>query len=139
MKAKEYLLKIEKNEKLINNKRDELFRLRCLADSASVDTTKEATKSSGSTDRLGLLVARIADLENEIVSDSINAVEDMSERISVIEQLTDATEYDIIYRRYVKHQSLQLITDELNYSYEWICKLHGKALAKIQEIIENGQ
>ena len=139
MKAKEYLLKIEKNEKLINNKRDELFRLRCLADSTTIDISKEVVQTSGSGDKLGALVARIADLENEIVADSIKAVEDMSERVSIIEQLEDATEYDIIYRRYVKHQTLQQITDDLHYTYEWVCKLHGKALSKIQEIIENRQ
>lgn len=139
MKAKEYLLKIERNEKLINNKRDELFRLRCLAESTTIDCSKEAVKSFGSGDKLGALVTRIADLENEIVSDSIRAAEDMFERISVIEQLEDVKEYEIIYRRYVKHQTLQQVSDELHYTYEWVCKLHGKALSKIQEIIETRQ
>ena len=139
MKAKEYLLKIEYNEKLINNKRDELFRLRCLADSTTIDSSKEAVQTSGSGDKIGSLVARIVDLENEILEESIRAVEDLNERIKIIEQLTDATEYDIIYRRYVKHQTLQQITDDLHYTYEWVCKLHGKALAKIQQIIEKRQ
>lgn len=139
MKAKEYLLKIEKNERLINNKQDELFRLRRLAESTTIDISKEAVKSSGVSDKIGNITARIVDLENEIISDSLRAIDDMNERISVIEQLEDATEYDIIYRRYVKHQTLQQITDELHYTYEWICKLHGKALSKIQQIIEKRQ
>lgn len=139
MKAKEYLLKIEKNEKLINNKRDELFKLRCMAESTTIDSANESVQSSASSDKLGNLVARIVDLENEIISDSIKAVSDMQERIAAIEQIDDATEYDVLYKRYVKHLTLQQVSEELNYTYEWICKLHGRALEKIQQIIETRQ
>lgn len=139
MKAKEYLLKIEKNEKLINNKRDELFKLRCMAESTTIDSANESVQSSASSDKLGNLVARIVDLENEIISDSIKAVSDMQDRIATIEQIDDATEYDILYKRYVKHLTLQQVSEELNYTYEWICKLHGRALEKIQQIIETRQ
>lgn len=139
MKAKEYLLKIEKNEKLINNKRDELFKLRCMAESTTIDSANESVQSSASSDKLGNLVARIVDLENEIISDSIKAVSDMQERIAAIEQIDDATEYDILYKRYVKHLTLQQVSEELNYGYEWTCRLHGKALSKIQRIIETSQ
>lgn len=136
MKAKDYLLKIEKNEKLINNKRDELFKLRCMAESTTIDCAKDSVQSSASSDKLGNLVARIVDLENEIISDSIKAVSDMQDRIATIEQIDDATEYDILYKRYVKHLTLQQVSEELNYTYQWTVTLHGRALKKIQQIIE---
>lgn len=66
-------------------------------------------------------------------------VSDMQKRIATIEQIDDATEYDILYKRYVKHLTLQQVSEELNYTYEWICKLHGRALEKIQQIIETRQ
>ena len=35
---------------------------------------------------------------------------------------------DILYMRYLEEKSFNTIADELCYSYEWTCRLHGRAL-----------
>lgn len=41
---------------------------------------------------------------------------------------------DVLYRRYICGQNLHVIADDLNYSYVWICKIHGKALLEFARL-----
>lgn len=41
---------------------------------------------------------------------------------------------DILYMRYLEGKSFDQIAEELNYSYVWICKLHGRALLAFSHI-----
>ena len=41
---------------------------------------------------------------------------------------------DLLYMRYLEQKTLVQIADELNYSYEWTCRLHGRALLAFSRI-----
>lgn len=50
-----------------------------------------------------------------------------------IEQLEQPFK-SILYLRYIRGNKLEHISNELGYSYEHICRLHGKALRKYAEL-----
>lgn len=132
--AKSYLEEIEKADKIIKNKVTELEQLRELATSITVNSNPDVVQTSGDIDRIGAVVEEIIDKENEFkfALDALCSLR--QERITVIEQLDDIIEYDIIHKRYIQYKTLSEIAKEMNYSYVWICRKHNSALLKIQKI-----
>lgn len=135
MTAEEFLEQIERADRVIDNKLSEVYRLRCLATSVTVPTDREAIQTSGVSDKVGSIVAKIIDLENEI-NDLIDEYIDIRQScIKVIESLPDSLMYAIIHKHYVQYKTFVEIAEEENYTYQWILRVHNKALKEISEII----
>lgn len=132
--ARLYLKEIERYEKVINNKLEELKHLRELAVSFNYNSNSVVVQSSCDADKIGSTVGQIIDKENDLKSIIDEYISKRQERISVIEELRDTVEYDIVHKRYVQLKSLDEIAIELGYSYVWICKKHNSALLNIQKI-----
>lgn len=134
LEAKLYLKEIEKYEKVIKNKLEELKHLRELAVSFNYNSNSDVVQNSCDADKIGATVGQIIDKENDLKSMVDEYISKRQERIAVIEELRDPVEYDIIHKRYVQLKSLDEIAIELGYSYVWICKKHNSALLNIQKI-----
>lgn len=134
IEAKFYLKEIEKYEKVINNKLEELQHLRELAVSFNYNSNSDVVQNSCDADKIGSTVGQIIDKENDLKSIVDDYISKRQERIAVIEELRDTVEYDIIHKRYVQMKTLDEIAIELGYSYVWICKKHNSALLNIQKI-----
>lgn len=134
LEAKLYLKEIEKYEKVIKNKLEELQHLRELAVSFNYNSNSDVVQNSCDADKIGSTVGQIIDKENDLKSIIDEYISKRQERIAVIEKLKDPVEYDIIHKRYVQMKSLDEIAIQLGYSYVWICKKHNSALLKIQKI-----
>lgn len=129
--AKSYLKEIEKADKIIKNKVTELEQLREIATSITVNSKSDVVQTSGS-DRIGSIVGRIIDKENELKLIIDEYISKRQERIDVIEALTDPVEYEVIHSRYVQLKTLSEIAIELGYSYVWVCKKQNSGLLHIQ-------
>lgn len=134
LEAKLYLKEIEKYEKVLKNKLEELQHLRELAVSFNYNSNSDVVQNSCDADKIGSTVGQIIDKENDLKSTIDEYISKRQERIAVIEELRDPVEYDIIHKRYVQLKSLDEIAIELGYSYVWICKKHNSALFNIQKI-----
>ena len=134
LEAKLYLKEIEKYEKIIKNKLEELQHLRELAVSFNYNSNSDVVQNSCDADKIGSTVGQIIDKENDLKSIIDEYTSKRQERIAVIEELKDPVEYDIIHKRYVQMKSLDEVAIELGYSYVWICKKHNSALLTIQKI-----
>ena len=136
MTAEKFLQQIERADRVIDNKLSEIYRLRCLATSITVPTDREAIQTSGVSDKVGNTVAKIIDLENEI-DDLIDEYIDVRQRcIKVVEALSDPLQYTVIHKHYVQYKSFVEIAEEENYTYQWILRVHNKALKEISEILK---
>ena len=133
--AREYLQQIAKDDKLIQNKCVEVYQLRCLATSVTAPMGVEPVQTSGVSDKVGNITAKIVDLEAEINRMIDKFIDDKRERIAVIEQIDDELQYTILHKHYVQGKAFSLIAEEEHYSTEWISKNHSKALAKVQRLI----
>lgn len=136
MTAEKFLQQIERADRTIDNKLSEIYRLRCLATSVTVPTDREAVQTSGVSDKVGNIVAKIVDLENEI-DNLIDEYIDIRQRcIKVVEALSDPLQYTVIHKHYVQYKSFVEIAEEENYTYQWILRVHNKALKEISEILK---
>lgn len=135
MTADEFLKQIERADTLIDSKLSELYRLRCLATSVTVPTDREAVQTSGVSDKVGSIVAKIIDLENEIDDMLDGYIDTRNKCIGVIEMLTNSLQYKVIHMHYVQYKTYSEIEEELNYSHTWVMEVRRDALKNIEEII----
>ena len=135
MTAKEYLGQLLRYEKMINNKLSELYQLKAMASSISVAIDSERVQTSVRNDKIPNSIVRIEQKQaeiNSIVADYVNAKDNI---IRDIEKLTDSTQYDVLFKRYVEHKTFEVIATDLNYSWRQIIRIHGEALREFEKII----
>jgi DNA-directed RNA polymerase specialized sigma subunit len=133
--AKTYLQEIQKDNRLIQNKCIEVYQLRCLATSVTAPMGTEPVQTSGVSDKVGSIAAKIVDLECEINKMIDRYIDDKQERIKVIEQVEDPLQYNILHGHYVQGKRFREIAEDECYSEVHINKQHQYALKKVQNIL----
>ena len=136
MDARVYLQQIAKDDKLIQNKCVEVYQLRCLATSVTAPMGTEPVQTSGVSDKVGNISAKIVDLEAEINRMIDKFIDDKQERIKVIEQVDDVLLYTILHKHYVQYKKFVTIAEEEHYTEVHISKKHQEALEKVQGILD---
>lgn len=137
MKAKDYLKEISRYDSMIQRKLSEVQQLRYLAVSVSAPIGNDVVSTSKGSDRIGNIIAKIVDLENEINAEIDRFVDMKRERIALIEQIPNKLQYIIIYDHYIQYKSLVEIAEAENYTYQYIIETHGEALKTMQTLINN--
>jgi hypothetical protein len=131
--AKEYLSQIRVIDEAIKSKSKQL---KSLADSLlliqSQDISSERVQTSAKLDAsFTKNVETITELESQIIE--LNA--QMSKIIDKIYSLDDLLQIKVLCKHYVDGKNLRRVSDELEYSYEWVRKAHLKALGNIEQIL----
>lgn len=141
MKAKEYLQQLKRLDTVINQKIKELGDLRSMSTGVGgFDYSKERVQSSPSGDAPFVkLIGRIIDLEEEINAEIDAFVDKKHEIINQIQALKDDKFIDLLYKRYVEYKRLEVISVEMNYTYQYTKELHGYALQEFERTYPNLQ
>ncbi len=135
MTPKEYLLRYRQLANQIDSKTERVKELREKATNISI-SMGERVQSSAVGDKTALIVERYLLLESEIIADLDELGQKQSEILTVIESLTDETQKTMLQYRYINGYTLEVIAIKMNYSYMQICRIHGKALEKVKDVIE---
>lgn len=124
---KEYLRQLKTASIKIEQKEDELERLKAAAESISANNESERVQTTPR-DRISEDVACIADLKEEINRDIGELLILRNKIINEIQSLDNPVYIDILYKRYVEYKTLEEIAVEMSYSYRQVLRLHGLAL-----------
>lgn len=136
MTAKEYLTQVVRADRMIDNKLHEIQELRRMSVTiTSVLKDDVVSGGGGSGDKVGVMVSKIIDMENELDREIDKLVDLKREVMSVIDQL-ETTKCEILYKRYLQNKTWEKIAVETGYSYVWVCKLHGRALQDVERILD---
>lgn len=129
MTAREYLSKVQRLQTIIEQKQE---RIKEIWESAStvraVRFDLEKVQGGGHSDKIGEAVAKIVDLETEVENDIVNLVYRQHEITNQIHKLANPNYMKLLYKRYIEGKDLQTIADEINFTYQYVLELHGKAL-----------
>lgn len=129
MTAKEYLSEVQRNESVIEHKREKLKEYRHAATSVSSARMNPAkAQVSSPADRIGDIMAKIVDLESEIGKDIVDAAYKRHEVINRIHNLDNPLYMQVLFRRYIQGKGMDDIRKDMKKSYNYILKLHGQAL-----------
>lgn len=90
----------------------------------------------GSNDKLAGTVAKMADVEMSIKNDINQLTEALASVRGLIKMLDDEKLQLILFKRYLNYQRWEVIAADLGYSWQYIHKMHSKALQKLKEEIE---
>lgn len=135
--AQVFLEQVEKLDCIIQNKLIEKQQWRDIALGITASMGGEKVQSSGSQSKMADAVMKCVDMEEEINSLIDRLVDTKKEVIGTIEKLDSATEYNVLHMRYIQFRSLQEIADHYGREYGWATTTHGRALASVQEIMDN--
>lgn len=124
---KEYLRQLRTAEIKIEQKEEELERLKASLESISTGTDSERVQTTPR-DRLSEEVPIIADLKEEIKSDIKALLILKNKIINEIQSMDNPVYINILYKRYVQYKSLEEIAVEMSYVYVHTRRLHGLAL-----------
>jgi len=142
MRAKDFLLQIEKIDKMIENKTIEREQWESIAYgvTATPQTVKingklhnmDKVQPSGNPHKMANAIVNYLDYDNEIK----RLAESKKEIIKTLERL-DVEYYDILHKIYVQYITLSEYAKMKDKSYRQITNLHGQALQRLQKVIDD--
>lgn len=95
-----------------------------------------APGGGGDGDKIGGTVAKMADVKITIQNDIKMLTEALAATRALIKMLDDEKLQLILFKRYLNYQRWEVIAADLGYSWQYIHKMHSKALQKLKEEIE---
>lgn len=134
-RAQEYLEQIDKLNAMIENKAAEVVQWRDVALGITTNTEGERVQSSGSQQKMADAINRVIDLRAEINSMIDGLIDLKQEIIRTIEQL-NATEYDVLHKRYIQGMTFDEIGAAKHKSKSWATTVHGRALQNLNKILD---
>lgn len=133
--AKRYLQQIRHYDSRINTKIEEMHRLKAMVTKITPTLKQDVVSGGGSQDKLSDAVAKIVDLEAEI-NREIDCYVDARKAVTrTIGKVGDMKLQDVLNMRYVQFKTFEQIASEMNYTYRWVCIMHGRALQEVEKII----
>ena len=124
---KEYLRQLRTAEIKIEQKEEELERLKSSLESISTGTDGERVQTTPR-DKVSEDVPQMVDLKRDIESDIKELLILKNKIINEIQSMDNPVYINILYKRYVQYKSLEEIAVEMSYSYTRLRHLHGRAL-----------
>ena len=134
MTTKQYLNQIKRLDKMIENKLDEIYRLREMSVSISTNMDKDRVQSSGSHDKLGESVAKIVDLERE-TNDILSELADKKK--TIINQIDGMENYDfyvILTYKFVQKLDFREIFLKMKISERKMYTVYRQALKEFERL-----
>lgn len=133
--AKAFLKQVELIDTHINNKLEELSRLKDMVYKITSTLKADVVSGSGNQDKLGDGVARIIDLEAEI-NRTVDDFVDKKKMVSaIIDQIQDPDQLQVIHKRYIEHLTWEEIACQMHMTYRNVCYIHGRALQTVEALL----
>lgn len=137
MTAKQFLSQARRIDKRIDNYVEEITQLLTLATKTTPSNTQERVQSSSTGDKVGDGAAKIADLQREMDQWVDELLIKKEEIRKVIEQVDDTDCYDLLYKRYILYKKWEQIAVDKDITTMGVWKMHGRALKKVEKILES--
>lgn len=134
--AKEYLQQVRKAKLHISSLQEEIETMKELAVSIGSISQDEKVMSSVSQDKMADIICKIEDRVAELKTKMTEYIQLRAEIMATISKVDNDDYQQILYKRYCQMKKWEEIALEMSYTYQWVCKLHGRALEEIREILK---
>lgn len=143
MKPKEYLSRALHYKRRYQNALEDLEYIRSMATGlTAIRYDKDQVQTSPDSDQLANYMIRLERAERRALKASeeyFTAYEQIWDQVA---QIGPQLYSDVLYLRYIKGKKLYEIADEMAYSYEFMRKIHGRALRefglRFPEVLQEG-
>ncbi len=134
--AKEYLQQVRKAKLHISSLQEEIETMKELAVSIGSISQDEKVMSSVSQDKMADIICKIEDRVAELKTKMTEYIQLRAEIMAAISKVDNDDYQQILYKRYCQMKKWEEIALEMSYTYQWVCKLHRRALEEIREILK---
>lgn len=133
--CKEWLSRARKTDEEINALIAEQERALTNATSTVAQSGSEKVQTSNvnTSENKFIMLCRLFRMVDKRI---VRLYEIKKEILENVNKLDDATLRTILILRYLNFQTWEMIACKMNYSYKQVCRLHGKALNLIKDVIE---
>ena len=128
MNIKNHLEQIGRLDKRIQNKLEEIDKLRRMASGTSYSES-ERVQTSLSADKIGAIATMIVDMEKEVD----RLIDERCLIVAEIESMKNEDDYDVLANIYILGKDIKTVAVEMGKSYRYISDLHRKALKDFEE------
>ena len=134
--AKEYLSQIRRYDTMIDSMLDEVDSLYAMVTRITPVLKDDVVSGGGQQDKMGNAIAKIVDLKERINREIDQLVDIKREASSLLAKVSNPDHFKVLHKRYILYETFEQIALDMNYSYRWICKLHGRALQTFGKILQ---
>ena len=135
--ARKYLNRARIVSALINEKEIEIVKLQAMIEGGAISFESDgSTKSSVDNGRNERMIIQLTMLKDELEEQQKNSLELKSEIMATIDKLENANYISVLYGRYIHFKSFYEISEDMNYSVDWVKTLHRNALNEVEEILK---
>ena len=136
MTAKEYMNQARYLDLRIRSKVAQIDRLNDLATHVTSTISDMPKSSSPDPSRMETTICKIVDLERDITED-LGHLMDLKQELQQVVDGVSRPEYQVILqKRYLEMEQWEDIASDMNYDVRYVQKLHGRALADVQELLD---
>ena len=104
-----------------------------LAVSMGAISQNEKVMSSVSQDKMANIICNIEERMAELKDKVTEYIKLRTEVMATISRVSNDDYQQILYKRYCQMEKWEEIALEMNCTYQWVCKLHGRALKEIEK------
>lgn len=134
MKAKEYLNQIRLADVIIQQKLDEIERIKALATKTNTVLRNGRVQASGEQQKIEKYVIDMAMLEEELKNEINKLLDTKQKALELINRSCSPDCIKLLYKRYFELKKWETIAIEMDYTYQWVSDgLHKKALGQVQK------
>ena len=126
--AKDFLNQISRLDALINRLLNTVATERSRLTSIGCELKQDKVQTSGPKNSLEETICKIDELEAKINARIDELVSMKQEAFTMINRIPDLDQQNILIGRYIQLKKWEDISEELNYSMQWVFELHGKGL-----------
>lgn len=138
--AKEYLQTIARLDAQINvrlSEKDDLKeKLLHITPTLSLD---KGSGGGGTQDKVAGIIAKMIDLESKINADIDRFADMKQEALALLDKMENPTYMTVLHRRYFLHETFERIATDMNYTYRWVTRLHGRALQAFDKLLKESE
>lgn len=137
MDAKEYLTQIRKISMQINEKSEEIAKLKAQIEGGSISYESDGTISGHTdTERNAHMIMKLTELKDELNHQVDMLILAKQRAMALIDMVPDANQMTVLYERYIHLRSWEKISEKLNYSLHYIYRIHNLALDEFNRILK---
>lgn len=137
MTVKEFLKDIKRKNASVDMLREQLEKLRSMAVYKSPVMDDIGGFGSPNVNSKEDLYVKIAETSEKLDQMQIEMIEDIRKATEMIMSLKDARTLQIFSMRYLQYQTWESIADNLDITFQWVHKLHGRGLRELSERYKN--
>ena len=135
MRAKDFLERISKIDRMIANKTEEMERWRTLAESTTAPISGDKVQSSSDQQKMANAAIQCLTIEQELQAEIERLKKARRDVIEVIEQLNEI-QYDTMHKIYILGMTFQETADLQGKTRSGVSNMHRKAIKNVQAILD---